>query len=164
MNHVPNYFIPLLDSNKTPSQFIDVIGFCLYKGLKLNFSANKNMGFYFGYFTYDDEEFVNCDSFKFFDLNQYLFKENTSFSRYILNNKVLVSLYYKTEIKRYVLKIKEEKYSYKRKDYKWVTKEKVVASSIKETFSKMNHRLNNKQHHNDNQNNKVLYFDRYKYG
>lgn len=164
MNQVPNYFIPFLSFDKTPYQFMDIIGYCLYKGLKLQFSVNKSTGGYFGYFTYYDNEFVNSDCFKFFDFDEYLFPRQDDFKQYILGHKVIVSLNYKKEIGRYVLKIKKEQYDFKKKKSKWVTKEQVVSNNIKSTFKKMNHRLKNRKYNDHNENNKVLYLNRYKYG
>lgn len=164
MNQVPNYFIPLLSPDKTPYRFMDIIGYCLYKGLKLEFSVNKNTGVYFGYFTDHDNEFVNSDCFKFFDFDEYLFPRQNDFKQYILDHKVIVSLNYKKEIGRYALKIKKEQYDSKRKESRWITKEQVVSKNIKTTFKKMNRKLKNRKYNDCNENNKVLHLNRYKHG
>ncbi len=38
------------------------------------------------------------------------------------------------------------------------------SNNIKSTFKKMNHKLQNREYNHCNENNKVLYFSRYKHG
>ena len=161
MNQVPNYFLPLLNKDMTPEQFMDVIGFCLYKGLKLNFSANGKQGYYFGYFSSDEDSFVDCDSFKFFDLNNYLFKEQKFLNNYILNKKIIVSLYYETKLKCYILQLKKIKYNRFSNTYKYQIKQEVKSNNIKDTLIKMNKRLINIKKQ-QTKNDKILYLDRFR--
>lgn len=137
--NVPDYFIPMLSYEHTPYQFMDIIGYCLYKGLSLNFSANKNTGEYFGYFTNHDNHFINSDCFKFSDLNEYLFKDQNIFNQYIKQNKVVVKLRY--HHRRYILELKKEVYDVFNHKYTWVTILKSSSPKIKTTFMKMNHLL-----------------------
>lgn len=161
-SNVPNYFIPILSSDYTPYQFMDVIGYCLYKGLSLNFSVNKNTGRYFGYFTNQDNQFINSDCFKFLDLNEYLFAEQNYFNHYIINHKVIVKLNYHRGMNRYQLKIQKEVYNPNTREYNWITVQKVSASKIKATFMKMNRLLINRNniHHNE----KVIEMKFFKHG
>lgn len=164
MNQVPSCFLKLLSLDHTPYQFMDVIGYCLYKGLKLQFSVNKKTGGYFGYFTNNDEQFINSDCFKYFDLDEYLFRNQENFRRYILNNKALVELSYNR--RQYVLTIKKERFNTFSRKMEWYKKEQVCASSIKTTFIQMNLKLGKRfiEHSIISNKKKVIHLDHYRRG